>query len=249
VVVQTDNGPLGAHDATQTCGWLEIPLVYGGRAQLALDDHVGHGEPVLGVTLHHLEMRRDVAGLAGRLAERLGRQALVEEGRIVAHRLDRVEHRRQDLVLHVDQIDRLLRDVLVDRGHGSHRVSPVEHLVAGEEPVAGELDPKGHLIGLVGVAPDGPEVPRRDDGEHPWERLGATRVDGLDSGVSVRAAQYPAGHLPGQPHVGAEDRRSRHLIVGILPNRPSADDLVSGSRSRFGPIHGCLAVGAHSCTS
>src|SRR3972149_2387463 len=83
--------------------------------------------------------RRDVAL---RLAAAHIADGRAGEGRVLAHGGDRVQHGRQLLVLHLDQLKRFLGRMRVLRPHGRQRLAVEERLVLREDdvvPVRGVL--------------------------------------------------------------------------------------------------------------
>ena len=71
---------------------LDISLMYGCGAELALDDHVGRSEGGVGVAELVLEMRGKIARAAGVLAELLGGHVRMELRRSLLHGLAHVEN-------------------------------------------------------------------------------------------------------------------------------------------------------------
>ena len=63
---------------------LDVALVNGGGVELALDDDGRLGEALVDVAELELEVLGDVGGLAGRLAQRLGDQVVVQQRGVVA---------------------------------------------------------------------------------------------------------------------------------------------------------------------
>ena len=156
---------------------------------VARDDRVGLGERPVGRLL--------VAGLPGRAREVVALTGLVvaDQRRVGVERLARVDDRRQRLVLDVDQLQRVVRRVLVGRDHERDLLALEAHLVAREHGlrVVGDRGHPGQAERL--------EILGRDDGRdvRVGERLRG--VDRDDAGVRVRAAQDRAVHHPGQPDV------------------------------------------------
>ena len=215
---------------------LDVALVGHRRPVLALDDEVGGGEARLHVALLVVDVQRDVRGRVARGAVRLGRAArLVEDGRAVEHGVADVHDVRQDLVLDVDQGQRVLRGVLVDGRHGGDGVPDVEHAVAREHVVRAP-----DFAGVLrAVALRGREVGVGDDGAHAGMGFGAAAVDAEDAGVGVGAAQDRAGQHAGQAHVGAVLGPADDLVDAVMADGACANDLVSGL---FGGDHGVPSV-------
>ena len=129
----------------------------------------------------------------------------MQDGRAVDHRLAHVQHRRQDLVLDLDQVERVLGDVGVDGGDGGDGVADVEHLVGGQEVLLGSAQ--------VGQAlADHGQVSRRSSGKSAAVTTALTPGSAsaleasmlLDDGVGVRAALDAA-----EEHARAGGRRRR----------------------------------------
>ena len=141
---------------------LDVALVVHRRIELTLDDDVGLGESGVDVTLSELDVLRGVRlvgpDLPGRALEEaadlLGHHPRVQLRRARAHCLLRVEYRLQDLVVDLDELECVLRDVRVGRGHRHDRVPAVQRLVVSEHlvehlaQVAGPLSERNHLVGL-----------------------------------------------------------------------------------------------------
>ncbi len=106
--------------------------------ELALDDHVGLREALLEVAALELEVAGDVALDAGvgaaaeALGQRAGRHLLVQQRRVFGCIASRaVSTTGSELVLHLDQRQRLLGDVRAGRRDGRDGVALVERLAAG----------------------------------------------------------------------------------------------------------------------
>ena len=150
----------------------------------------------------------------------------MEQRRAVDHRVAHVEHRGQDFVLDLDQLDRVLGDVVVGRGDGGHGVALVEHLVRGDHVVQHPVELGRALAGVDHFVGGAGEIGVGDHGEHAVERFGLGRVDADDSRVRVRAAQDAAGEHPRQVQVGAVLGRAGDLVHAVVPDRAGADDVV-----------------------
>ena len=166
---------------------------------------------------HSLILQVDLGGV-GRVLEGVVRGALVTEfevegdvvvellvdpRRVVVERVALVDGRVLSAVVHVDEVDAVLRGIPILRDHDGDRLADVSHPVGREHrPVrvlqarelpAGRDHPR-HVDVLAGV-----------DGQHAVEFLGRTRVDALDRRVAVLA--------PHDRHVG----HVRPLdVVGVL---------------------------------
>ena len=64
----------------------------------------------------------------------------MEQGRVFSHRVLYIHHRRQFLILHLDQGQSFLGDVRAGSSHRSHRMPSVQNLIASQEIVTGKLE-------------------------------------------------------------------------------------------------------------
>ena len=134
----------------------------------------------------------------------LGRaQGLVDQWGALGHRLVHAQHRRQRLVLDLDQVERVLGDVRVDGADRGHGVARVERLVGGEHVVADPLERSERLPEVDHVAVDPREVRVRDDGLDAVQRERLRGVDAHDPRVRMRAAQDAPVEHARQAHVDA----------------------------------------------
>ena len=144
---------------------------------VARHDRVGLGEGAVGRLL--------VAGLPGRAREVVALPGLVvaDQRRVGVERLAGVDDRGQRLVLDVDQLQRVVRRVLVGRDHERDLLALEADLVAGE-----------HGLRVVGDRRHPREAERLevlggDDRGDVRVRERLRGVDRDDAGVRVRAAQ------------------------------------------------------------
>ena len=133
--------------------------------------------------------------------------AFVKQGRVLVQRLLGFHHRRQFLVLHADELQRLVGGEFVlgdDRGHGLARVA---HLVNGDKRVV-----------LDGVAEIGVQTLQVVAPHHVVDAgmgFSLGRVHGDDPGVGVGAPQHLGiGHAR-EPHVAHVERPPRHLGAAV----------------------------------
>jgi hypothetical protein len=154
-----------------------------------------------------------------------GDHVLEQQRRILGHRLVDVDHVRQDLVLHVDEADRLARDGRAGRGHRGDSVPLVENLLTGHDVASHvpEIDCQalgadvGELVlGQIGAGHHGLDA---------GQRLRARGVDGDDARVGVRAPENLSEQRAGHVEVRAEHRRARHLRHAVGADRAGADPL------------------------
>jgi hypothetical protein len=148
----------------------------------------------------------------------------VHEGRVRQHRRLDIHDVRQDLVLDLDQVERLLGDRLRGRCHRRHRVALIEHLALGHTVQRqitqivrrrADMGALGRYIGKIG-----PRHHRLDAGQA--QRL--LGVDRDDAGMGMGAALDPAPQHPRQRHVGAEIGPAGDLVDPVRTDRPGADD-------------------------
>ena len=179
-----------------------------------VDDRVRLGKGAVGRVL--------VACLPGRAGEVVGLAHLVvtDQRGVLVESLPRVHDRRQRLVLHVDQLERVARDVLVGRDHERDLLTLEADLVARE-----------HRLGVVG---DGghPRQPERlqvlgsDDRGHTRMGERPAGVDRDDARVRVRTPQDGAVHHARQPDVvqvvplAADEARVLLALEAPEPDRP-----------------------------
>ena len=173
---------------------LEIALVYGGGLELALHDDVRLRKALLRVPQPVLKVLRYVADPTRLLAELLGLDVVVKQRGRLLHRLPNVRHRRKYLVVDLDELGRLLRHVLIDRGYRGYRLAPEDDLRPGHEPLAEILQvgpqlTQGDLAVPIFVIGPGQVHARHDCADaRVCGRL--ARVDRSDVGVGVRGPQY-----------------------------------------------------------
>ena len=189
---------------------LDVALVHGLGAELALDHDVGLAERRVHVAQLELGVVRDVAGVLG-----------VELRGTLGHRLLGAGDGREHLELDVDKRERCLGRVRVGGGNTGYRVALVHDLVGGED-----------LVAEMAVA-DVPaarvrQVLRRDDRPDVGMGLGPAGVYGLDCCVRMGAPQDRAVDQPGQDYVCAVLGLAGDLFVAVVPDRPLAYGLVLG---------------------
>jgi hypothetical protein len=178
-------GLVDAHEAGMR---LDVALVHRLGLEAALDDDFGRSEPGLDVAQRVLKLAGDIGG-GGRT--RLGADVahvLVQNGRARLHGLVDVDHPGQDLVVDLDQLERLGGDPARrcrDRCHGMARV---EYLIARHDIAAVEaqvLDAEDRRL----VPRELHEVAAGHDGFDAGQRGRLLEVDRLDTGMRMGAAQ------------------------------------------------------------
>ena len=129
----------------------------------------------------------------------------------------------EDLVVHLDELQRGARGGRIDGGNGSDGVA----VILGDATCHAVFQDvihrlvAGRVIGKIG---------RGDDGLHARQLLGLGRVDLLDLRMRMRAAQHEADELARQVEVRAITRAARHLVETVGTQRARADALEVGLR-------------------
>ena len=130
-----------------------------------------------------------------------------------------IENERQLLVVDLDELERLLGHVPVDRGHGGHGLADETHRVV--EHVA---QVRSDILGRVAVLATPGDGARTvdhlvrlvcDDGPHARQGLSPRRVDTADARVWVRAPQDASVQHPRKPHVTCIGGLPGDTLVGI----------------------------------
>ncbi len=213
-------------------------------------DDIGLLEAGLDITQNDLDALGDIGGLLGLGLDAGGEQVVVQERGVGPHGFDDVDHVREHLVLHVDELQRAPGDRHARGGHRRDRVALVERLLARHHVpddvlvVHHHLAGRDELRGLVG------EIVPGDHGLDAGQRLGLRRVDRDDARVGVRAPQHPPDQLARQVEVGAEAGATRHLVDAVGANRAGSDvRLRRPVRHRLGHGYPFLIVAAASITA
>ena len=182
----------------------------------AFDDKIGLAETGLDIAVTVLSALGDVGRLAGLGLDALREYAVVQDGRSILHRFIDVGHMRQHLVVHLDQLQRLLGRAGIDRGDRSHRMAIVERLFARHAVVQNVIH-GGIAIGEIG------QVGRSDHRLHTGELLRLRRVDLSDRGVGVRAPENASDQLAGHVEVRAVARTAGHFVDAVGTYGTGAD--------------------------
>ena len=195
---------------------------------VARDDRVGLGEGAVGRVL--------VAGLPGRAGEVVGLALLVvaDQRRVVVERLARVDDGVERLVVDVDQLQRVARDVLVGRDHARDLLALEADLVAREHGlrVVGDRRHPGQAERL--------EVLGRDHGGDAGQRERGGGVDRVDPRVGEGRTQDRRVHHPGQADVvevvalAADEARVLLALQAAEADRPVLDRAHRGTSNRPG---------------
>ena len=164
---------------------------------------------------------------------------LAQDRRVRLHRLERVDQRRQRLVLDLDQVDRVGGDVAVVGDDERHLLVGEQDLLVRQHRlhVAGQ---RRHVVQVQGL-----QVVGGEDGVHARQRLGLADVDALDPGVAVGAADEVAMQHPRQADI--VDIVALALDqAGVLLALSGAADAAQGRLALLVAQHRC---GAHSAAS
>ncbi len=149
-----------------------------------------------------------------------------------------IEDERQLFVVDLDELERLLGHVPVDRGHSGHGLADEAHGVVEHVP-----NVFSDILGRVVVLPPPRYGARavdqlvclvRDDRPHARQGLGLRYVDTADTRVWVGAPQDPCVQHPGEPNVAGIGGSPRHALIGIdardvVPDRVHGPHLLARS--------------------
>ena len=193
----------------------------GGLARLG-PEAPGQALAVMGIGLRFLGVldMADLLGLGGRrgivrrLLQSAGEEIVMQDRRIGAHRRLDVGHMGQDLVIDLDELQGLAGNDGVGRGDARHRMTFIEHLVAGHHIAQHVAQIRIALL----------EVVAGDDGLDARQGQGLGDVDGADPRMGMGAAQDLADEHGGGRHVGAELGPARDLVQAVRAQGARADD-------------------------
>ena len=143
-------------------------MIQARRLIFPFHDNVCFGEAPLRVALAHLDVLEEIA-------------AIVDQGSVGSQSLLRGSHHRQRLVFHLDQLQRLLGDLLRLGGDQGDGVAHVAHLVVGQHRPIGDDD------AMVLVAR---HVFSGQDGHHTGQGFGFAGVHPQEASVGILAAQH-----------------------------------------------------------
>ena len=124
-----------------------------GRAIGALDDHIGVGKALVDVAVAHLDVLEQIARGSIRVQHR----------RVRAAGADRVGHRRQLFVFHLDQLERGVCDLFGVGHHQRQRIADIAGriLAAGKDRPVVFDQTVARIAGHVGVGQHGMDAGRR----------------------------------------------------------------------------------------
>ena len=165
---------------------LDMRLLNLGYFILGFEDVVGFGKAFFHIADVDPNLRRQVV-LRVRVCEVDVFRLVMQNGRARLHRFTRIQQPRQQLVLHVNQLQRLVSDLFCLRRHKCHPVAHEAHLIIQRERVQRPRD----RVRLPGGRVD-----------HTWnilvgqhccytgQRFGARGINAADSRVHDWAAQH-----------------------------------------------------------
>jgi hypothetical protein len=169
--------------------------------------HVGHAVGFFEHAVGRGEARRHVAHLGHDLGRQVARRVpdarrvllVVDARRVLVHRALGVEERRQHLVLDLDRLARLLRQLGILGRHHRHAVADEAHLAVEHHGVVRRRF--GPALPGRGVGHARHVLVREHAGDA-WHRAGARRVDAHDPRVRVGRVQ----------DARVEQRRQRDVV-------------------------------------
>ena len=195
----------------------DIALMHRLGVVFVLDDDVGLGKTIIDVAHRKLYALDHVGGLVLGALHALGAEIVVQDRRIRLHRLDRIDDMGQDLIVDLDQLERLLGDRFAGRRDRRHRMALVINLLARDRDA-------GHVAARRSLRQVG-EVVSRNDRLDAWQRLGLGDVDRFQHRMRMGAAQNLADQHAWQENIRAELGASRHLVRSVMLDRIGADNL------------------------
>ena len=151
----------------------------------------------------------------------------MQDRRIVSHGVLDAEDVRQDFVVDVDQVQRLLRRSGIGRGNGGNHVTLVERLLTGDDVAAVEAVVDHRSFGLVGeLGGDFRHVGGGHDRLDSGQIERAAAVYGPNPRVRVGTAEELAVKHGWQMNVRAVSGPSGHLVRSVVPHWARSDDVV-----------------------
>ena len=199
------------------CGMrLDVSLMHRLGAKHALHHHIRRREALAHIAQRHLGVACDIAFIVSVKLRRVRRDSLFNRA-----------CRRQNFILHVDELQRFFGGVRAAGRHRRDGVSLVERLIARQHIIAQMLQVHGRPGGqhprlIRGVR----EIGGSDNRHNFGMRLCLARIDRHDIGVSVRTSQHLAVQHSRQIHISAVERLARNLVIPIVPNGALADHII-----------------------
>ena len=182
-----------------------------------LDDHIGLGKACLHITVpefsHVVHIRRP----GGFRLDSRGKHILVNHRRIGLNRLVHIGYMGQHLVGDLDQLQRLLRSLHVDRGDRGDRMAVVQGPAAGHA-IFQYIPGSAVAVGQVG------QIVTGNNRFHAAQLFRPGSGNFPDSGVGVGRAQKQSHQLSGCIVVGAVFGAAGHLVDAVRSCYAGADD-------------------------
>ena len=203
---------------------LDISLVHRLGGVATFDDHLGLIEAVLDVALVEVHPLGDVRWLGRFRIHPGGEQVVVQDRRIVLHRVLDVDDVGQHLVLHVDQLERFVADRLRNGAHRGDRVPLVQRLVARHAVARKVAEVHRPLADERLFRRDVGQVGGCDHRTHTRQLQRLRRIDRHDARMRVRRALHLAPQHAGHHHIRAELGTAGDLVHAIRPDRARADN-------------------------
>ena len=163
----------------------------------------------------------DIRRLARLRLDAFGENGVVQNRSIRPHRGLDIGDVGQDLVVHLDERERLARNRSARRGDGSNRMSVVQGFVARH-------DIREHRAQIRIAACQVGEIGAGDDRFHAVERERLGSVDRPDPSVRMGAAQNRTHQHAGRRHIGAEAGPTGHLVDTVRAHGPRAHHVELG---------------------
>ncbi len=143
------------------------------------------------------------------------RLVFVDQVRLGLHRLFWIEPRRQQLVLHVDQLQRLLRRRLAHRCHARNVVADIPHLVDDQRVLI--MSNRKYAVGSRRVLTG-------DDCHHAFNRERTPQIDLANAGMRIRRMQNLSHQHPRQAQIVCILSAARRFLRRIYQRDRLAND-------------------------
>ena len=203
------------------------------RGRFLFHDHIGFLKALVNIPQFELEMVGNVGAVAGVVIVQDAAgpdgggshsgQALVEQGGVGLHRFPGVHYRRQDFVVHGNQLQGFLGGVGAGGGDGGDGVALIQGLVLGQHIVAEETVVDHRALGQFGGPARGfLKIGGGYYGPDAGMGGGPAGINGLDAGVGVGAAENLAVEQAGQADVRAVVGFAGDFVRPVGPHRPGA---------------------------
>ena len=183
-----------------------------GERDLVLGDEIRFGDGLVGIAPLHLPERAVGLEIRAARVDQVARETLIQLRSAFLQGIRGRENRRKLLVLDLDQIDRLVRDLLRLGGDDRDLIAYVEDLGLEHEAMHRPAEAGQERRVLV-----------RDDGAHAFERFGLGGIDLHDARVRIRAPLRPADQHVGKREVVEKERLAGDELPRFLARRVFAD--------------------------